>query len=132
MAYRKPETQTATTTEKETNKFYLNLGVTLADGTFVRLSTDNSIVVTLDRFMTQSKNINTDSEWAKQQLIRNAVIAELNQVFDSMKDGTSLNVNETGTKVLPRITFELSKAGPKAEISENSLPTDDQLAALLG
>ena len=109
MAYRKPETQTTTTTEKETNKFYLNLGVTLADGTFVRLSTDNSIVVTLDRFMTQSKNINTDSEWAKQQLIRNAVIAELNQVFDSMKDGTSLNVNETGTKVLPRITFELSK-----------------------
>lgn len=29
MAYRKPETQTTTTTtEKETNKFYLNLGVT--------------------------------------------------------------------------------------------------------
>lgn len=132
MAYRKPETQTTATTEKETNKFYLNLGVTLADGTFVRLSTDNSIVVSLDRFMTQSKNINTDSEWAKQQLIRNAVIAELNQVFDSMKDGTSLNVNEIGTKVLPRITFELSKAGVKGEISQNSLPTDSQLDKLLG
>lgn len=132
MAYRKPETQTTTTTEKEGNKFFLNLGVTLADGTFVRLSMDNSIVVSLDRFMEQSRNINKDSEWAKHQLIRNAAIAELKQVFEGLDEGTSVNVSETGTKVLPRITFELSKAGPKAEISENSLPTDSQLAALLG
>lgn len=131
MAYRKPETKPEVT-EKETNKFYLNLGVTLADGTFVRLSTDNSIVVSLDRFMEQSRNISKDSEWAKHQLIRNAAIAELKQVFEGLDEGSSVNVNETGTKVLPRITFELSKAGVKGEISQNSLPTDSQLDNLLG
>lgn len=134
MAYRKTETTATTTTntkEKETNKFYLNLGVTLADGTFVRLSTDNSIVVSLDKFMTQKKNINKDSNWANHQLIRNAVIAELEQVFGDMKEGTSMNVNDTNSKVLPRITFELSKAG-SGTVSEDSIPDEQTLDNLLG
>lgn len=137
MAYRKPAQQeTTVTTEKEVNEFYLNLEFNLPNGMSVPLNSGNHLTISLDRYLGETKTVNTtDSDWGKQQLIRNSFISALNEITAQMDEGevvtfAQLMGHPTMAKLLPLLGFSLRKRG-KAQ-SEGTLPSATELDTLLG
>ena len=137
MAYRKPTNQeTTVTTEKEVNDFYLNLEFNLPNGMSVPLNSGNHLTISLDRYLGETKTVNTtDSDWGKQQLIRNSFISALNEITGQMDEGEvvsffQLMEHPTMAKLLPLLGFSLRKRG-KAQ-SEGTLPSATELDSLLG
>lgn len=135
MAYRKPQQET-TVTEKEVNDFYLNLEFNLPNGMSVPLNSGNHLTISLDRYLGETKTVNTtDSDWGKQQLIRNSFISALNEITGQMDEGevvtfAQLMEHPTMAKLLPLLGFSLRKRG-KAQ-SEGTLPSANELDTLLG
>lgn len=137
MAYRKPSVQeTTVTTEKDVNEFYLNLEFNLPNGMSVPLNSGNNLTISLDRYLGETKTVNTtDSDWGKQQLIRNSFIHALNEITAQMDEGevvsfAQLMEHPTMAKLLPLLGFSLRKRG-KAQ-SEGTLPSANELDSLLG
>lgn len=137
MAYRKPAQQeTTVTTEKDVNEFYLNLEFNLPNGMSVPLNSGNHLTISLDRYLGETKTVNiTDSDWGKQQLIRNSFISALNEITAQMDEGevvtfAQLMEHPTIAKLLPLLGFSLRKRG-KAQ-SEGTLPSATELDSLLG
>lgn len=136
MAYRKPVQETVTTTEKDVNEFYLNLEFNLPNGMSVPLNSGNHLTISLDRYLGETKTVNTtDSDWGKQQLIRNSFINALNEITAQMDEGevvtfAQLMEHSTMAKLLPLLGFSLRKRG-KAQ-SEGTLPSANELDTLLG
>lgn len=137
MAYRKPAQQeTIVTTEKDVNEFYLNLEFNLPNGMSVPLNSGNHLTISLDRYLGETKTVNTvDSDWGKQQLIRNSFISALNEITAQMDEGevvtfAQLMEHPTMAKLLPLLGFSLRKRG-KAQ-SEGTLPSATELDTLLG
>lgn len=136
MAYRKPVQETVTTTEKDVNEFYLNLEFNLPNGMSVPLNSGNHLTISLDRYLGETKTVNTtDSDWGKQQLIRNSFINALNEITAQMDEGevvtfAQLMEHPTMAKLLPLLGFSLRKRG-KAQ-SEGTLPSANELDTLLG
>lgn len=137
MAYRKPTNQeTTVTTEKEVNDFYLNLEFNLPNGMSVPLNSGNHLTISLDRYLGETKTVNTtDSDWGKQQLIRNSFISALNEITGQMDEGEVVSFSQlmehpTMAKLLPLLGFSLRKRG-KAQ-SEGTLPSATELDSLLG
>lgn len=137
MAYRKPAQQeTTVTTEKDVNEFYLNLEFNLPNGMSVPLNSGNHLTISLDRYLGETKTVNiTDSDWGKQQLIRNSFISTLNEITAQMDEGevvtfAQLMEHPTMAKLLPLLGFSLRKRG-KAQ-SEGTLPSATELDSLLG
>lgn len=138
MAYRKPAQQetTVTTAEKDVNEFYLNLEFNLPNGMSVPLNSGNHLTISLDRYLGETKTVNTtDSDWGKQQLIRNSFISALNEITAQMDEGevvtfAQLMEHPTMAKLLPLLGFSLRKRG-KAQ-SEGTLPSATELDTLLG
>ena len=137
MAYRKPAQQeTTAATEKDVNDFYLNLEFNLPNGMSVPLNSGNHLTISLDRYLGETKTVNTtDSDWGKQQLIRNSFISALNEITAQMDEGevvtfAQLMEHPTMAKLLPLLGFSLRKRG-KAQ-SEGTLPSATELDTLLG
>lgn len=138
MAYRKPAQQetTVTTSEKNVNEFYLNLEFNLPNGMSVPLNSGNHLTISLDHYLGETKTVNTtDSDWGKQQLIRNSFISALNEITAQMDEGevvtfAQLMEHPTMAKLLPLLGFSLRKRG-KAQ-SEGTLPSATELDSLLG
>lgn len=137
MAYRKPTNQeTTVTTEKEVNDFYLNLEFNLPNGMSVPLNSGNHLTISLDRYLGEIKTVNTtDSDWGKQQLIRNSFISALNEITGQIDEGEVVSFSQlmehpTMAKLLPLLGFSLRKRG-KAQ-SEGTLPSATELDSLLG
>lgn len=137
MAYRKPTNQeTTVTTEKEVNDFYLNLEFNLPNGMSVPLNSGNHLTISLDRYLGETKTVNTtDSDWGKQQLIRNSFISALNEITGQIDEGEVVSFSQlmehpTMAKLLPLLGFSLRKRG-KAQ-SEGTLPSATELDSLLG
>lgn len=137
MAYRKPAQQeTTVATEKDVNDFYLNLEFNLPNGMSVPLNSGNHLTISLDRYLGETKTVNTtDSDWGKQQLIRNSFISALNEITAQMDEGevvtfAQLMEHPTMAKLLPLLGFSLRKRG-KAQ-SEGTLPSATELDTLLG
>ena len=136
MAYRKPVQETVTTTDKDVNEFYLNLEFNLPNGMSVPLNSGNHLTISLDRYLGETKTVNTtDSDWGKQQLIRNSFISALNEITGQMDEGevvtfAQLMEHPTMAKLLPLLGFSLRKRG-KAQ-SEGTLPSANELDTLLG
>lgn len=137
MAYRKPAQQeTTVTTEKDVNELYLNLEFNLSNGMSVPLNSGNHLTISLDRYLGETKTVNTtDSDWGKQQLIRNSFISALNEITAQMDEGevvtfAQLMEHPTMAKLLPLLGFSLRKRG-KAQ-SEGTLPSATELDSLLG
>lgn len=136
MAYRKPAQQETVATEKDVNEFYLNLEFNLPNGMSVPLNSGNHLTISLDRYLGETKTVNTtDSDWGKQQLIRNSFINALNEITAQMDEGevvtfAQLMEHPTMAKLLPLLGFSLRKRG-KAQ-SEGTLPSVTELDTLLG
>lgn len=136
MAYRKPVQETVTTTDKDVNEFYLNLEFNLPNGMSVPLNSGNHLTISLDHYLGETKTVNTtDSDWGKQQLIRNSFISALNEITGQMDEGevvtfAQLMEHPTMAKLLPLLGFSLRKRG-KAQ-SEGTLPSATELDTLLG
>lgn len=137
MAYRKPAQQeTTVTTEKDVNEFYLNLEFNLPNGMSVPLNSGNHLTISLDRYLGETKTVNTvDSDWGKQQLIRNSFISALNEITAQMDEGevvtfAQLMEHPTMAKLLPLLGFSLRKRGNAQ--SEGTLPSATELDTLLG
>lgn len=137
MAYRKPAQQeTVTTSEKDVNEFYLNLEFNLPNGMSVPLNSGNHLTISLDHYLGETKTVNTtDSDWGKQQLIRNSFINALNEITAQMDEGevvtfAQLMEHPTMAKLLPLLGFSLRKRG-KAQ-SKGTLPSATELDSLLG
>ena len=138
MAYRKPTNQeTTVTTEKEVNDFYLNLEFNLPNGMSVPLNSGNHLTISLDRYLGETKTVNTtDSDWGKQQLIRNSFISALNEIAGQMDEGEVVSFSQlmehpTMAKLLPLLGFSIRKRG-KASTNGGTLPTENELDSLLG
>ena len=136
MAYRKPQQETVTTAEKDVNEFYLNLEFNLPNGMSVPLNSGNHLTISLDRYLGETKTVNTtDSDWGKQQLIRNSFISALNEITAQMDEGevvtfAQLMEHPTMAKLLPLLGFSLRKRGKAS--TEGTLPSANELDALLG
>lgn len=137
MAYRKPSVQQETVaTENNQNDFFLNLEFNLPNGMSVPLNSGNHLTISLDRYLGETKTVNTtDSDWGKQQLIRNSFIHALNEITAQMDEGevvsfAQLMEHPTMAKLLPLLGFSLRKRG-KAQ-SEGTLPSANELDSLLG
>ena len=131
MARRIQQTQTTTvnTTENK-SELFMNLGFLTKEGKFIRLS--NSVVITADKLVGETKNIsNNETEWAKDQKIRNLAIKEIQEIFDSLEKGESCMLSDFDTKALGKLTFQFHKVGDKPETSEQSFATDKDLEDLL-
>lgn len=116
---------------QEKNKYYLNLGFQLKDGTFVRLS--NSIVISVDKFMGEKKNLSANNEdWNNKQKLINRAIEELQQVFNQMQDGSTTMLTEyEDAKVLSKLTFQFSKADHNKTNTDAPIATDEDILNLL-
>ena len=102
----------------------------------VPLNSGNHLTISLDRYLGETKTVNTtDSDWGKQQLIRNSFISALNEITGQMDEGevvsfAQLMEHPTMAKLLPLLGFSLRKRG-KAQ-SEGTLPSANELDTLLG
>lgn len=136
MAYRKPVQQETVATEKDVNDFYLNLEFNLPNGMSVPLNSGNHLTISLDRYLGETKTVNTtDSDWGKQQLIRNSFISALNEITAQMDEGevvtfAQLMEHPTLSKLLPLLGFSLRKRGKAT--TEGTLPSATELDTLLG
>lgn len=137
--YRKQQTQEQQTTsvqEKEQNQFFMNLEFNLPNGMVVPLNSNNHLTLSLDAYLKETKNVSTDSDWAKQQLIRNAFIGALNEVCQQMDEGevvtfAQLMEHPVLAKLLPLMGFSLKRRG-ETKLSEGAVPSSQQLNELLG
>lgn len=136
--YRKQtqEQQTTSVQEKEQNQFFMNLEFHLPNGMTVPLNSNNTLTLSLDAYLKETKNVSTDSDWAKQQLIRNAFIGALNEVCQQMDEGevvtfAQLLEHPVLSKLLPLMGFSLKRRG-ETKLSEGAVPSSQQLNELLG
>ena len=131
----KPSQTTVTTKavkdETKVNDLFLNLGFKMKDGSFARLS--GSIVISVDTLLTEEKNIRDNtSEWASQQRVRNACIKELKAMFESLAEGETAMLDEfEGAPFTNKLTFQLSKRGAKAEVSDEAVADANEVDDLL-